>query len=100
MTRDEWREAAFAGWRLGRAGLVAAEIGDVMEIGRLNRRYVRAFERETYDSQERDAAAQARAHHAAENIAQEHGWRLDMSGGLWWTLAVPGYEGNALSGLW
>ena len=104
MTRDECTHAAWQGWRLGKSGLGAAEMRDIMEIGRLNRRATAAWERENSSGGQEPTASRAsratlRAATAATALASGRGWRLDMSGGLWWLLDVPWYDGNALSGL-
>ena len=104
MTREEWSQAAWRGWALGTAGVTSSEFLDVLEIGRLNCRASAAWERENMSEGHEPTASKAakaneRASTRAALLAAERGWELEMNGGLWWSLSVPGYDGNALCGL-
>jgi len=108
MTRNEWERAAWSGWRLGNAGFSAADFGAVMRLGTLNRRATAAWERLNRSGGKepqcsRATKANERACDEAREIAEQRGWTLDMSGGLWWFLNAPGYDrvdcGNMLAGI-
>lgn len=91
MTRDEFTRGVWTAYRLGKAGLTQDEFAAVLEIGKLNRRAVAAFERENgSEGREpecsRAGKANERAHSEARKRAAEHGWILDRSAGLWWSL--------------
>jgi len=112
MTRDEATQATWKAYRLGKAGLTQDEFAAVLEIARLNRRYVRAHERENGNDGNEPATSRATraletSSGAARDLAAQHEWKIDMSGGLWWSLhrttevnIHSGYpRANLLSGL-
>lgn len=78
---------------------------DLEKICRLNRKAVRSFEfvngeyncnRASKEQQkaalEKDEKIQDACHSKAEALAEKNGWKIDFSGGLWWSVEKDGRE--------
>ncbi|MFA4972311.1 MAG: hypothetical protein WC683_06835 [bacterium] len=95
------RDAICTGWRLRGMGLESDALSDWMEIHRLNERITSLWTannnskgRWPQDMYARNEAAQGRGCVKAKALADKHHWKIDMSGGLWWT--VYNRKGEAL----
>ncbi len=87
-------DAVALGWRLGKMfGLDGEALTDWLEIERLNTRCTRLWEANNNsegnwpkEAYEKNDQAQDRCCAKADALAVKHGWRVDKSGGLWWTI--------------